>query len=582
MQLYEFQKIGVDFLVSHQHAMLADEMGLGKSIQACVALKKIIARRVLIICPAIIKMTWVQYLDEWFDSSCTIHVINHRKADIKPTETWAGAIIVNYELLLSKHILDQLLKMTFAAVIVDEAHRLKNISSKTSKIILGTVGKRPPLISRGNYKWLLTGSPMPNRPIELFPALRTLAPDVISPYNKLETYGKHFCAGFEQPFGGYDFSGASHVEELRIRLKPFMLRREIKEVYQELPDKIVTPIYCELPDLGISDADTPLATLRKAIGIAKVEFTVSLLKDKLGTFNKVVCFGYTRNVIEQLTDHEQLAKFNPVHIYGGMSAKDKDFALKYFIENNDCKLIILQIRSAGEAVDGLQKVSNCIVFAELEWSAGKFDQAISRLHRIGQENILHIFPIIAKNTLDEKVIGSYHKKKKVINKLINNAELPPSGLIYRTAYTLEKEMSIEASLERIASSLEHIEAIIKNDEQALAVMRIEKQMNPPVLVPDQPKRGPGRPPGTGTKKGDSNGAVPNEEEIRRFALQITKECPDGETEGRLDVTRVLAEFGCKKISEVPKEELHNLVASFKRILGTYAQDADSSDDLGDM
>ena len=590
MPLYKFQEEGVKFLLAEPNRLLADDPGLGKSIQVCAAFKQANLNSILIICPAIHKDTWAQYLIDWAGfSSQDIQIARTGKDEIDCHNK--AAFIINYELLLNKAILKHLLVMKFDVIVVDEAHRLKSIKSKTSTIMLAQQGKRPPLISRGVRKWLLSGTICPNRPIELFPILKTLAPKVIEPHTGWEDYGNYFCAGYNDGFAN-NFSGASHVEELSASLQSFMLRRQISQVYKELPDKIIEPIYCDL-ELNCSEADTPLATLRKMIGDAKLPFVIDVLDDKLANSDdKIVAIAYTRTVIESIADAEKLAKYNPVYVYGGMSQKDKQFALDTFIEDSNCRLIVLQIKSAGEALDGLQKVSNVIVFPELEWSAGTFDQAVGRLHRIGQTNIVRIYPIIAKNTLDESIIGTYHSKKRVINKLMSDRTPDfyrcdtPSCQGTNTLGTCKcnGEIMLEQKIEELTGAVNKLIAVLERETKDVEKVRAEQVEQP------AEKKKPGRPP---VKKEEAVAAAPkskpanasnasSEDIVRELALKVIRECPGGKEGGRNDITKALKKCGAEKLADLKPEQFEQVEILLKAALNSYLPEADESDDLGEI
>jgi SWI/SNF-related matrix-associated actin-dependent regulator of chromatin subfamily A-like protein 1 len=416
--LYPFQEEAVQFLMAEPHRLLAHEPGLGKTIMALEAAARLGCKSILIICPAIIKETWAKHIEDWttFDSK-SIQILKKKTDKILDKRI----IILNYELLYGGTVHKQLLQKKFDLAIVDECHKVKNTSSKISNILLAKHGKRPPLLSIAYRKILLTGTPMPNRPIELYPILKTLAPKSLGPYTTYESFGNRFCDPVENDYG-INYDGASNIEELKQRLSGFMLRREIHDVWKELPDKVVSPIYCNI-DLDIDERDTPLATLRKQLGDAKIPFVVEYIKDKMETeIGKCVVFAYSRSVIETIANHEKLAKFEPVFIYGSLSYEDKAFALKYFKTNSNCRIIVLQYNAAGVGLDGLQQHSNCMVMAEPDWSAGTFDQAIGRLHRIGQNELVRVYPIIALNTLDESIFGVYNKKSNIIRQVLNNGK----------------------------------------------------------------------------------------------------------------------------------------------------------------
>lgn len=594
-RLFDFQKEGVDFLLGYlpesfaPHRLLADDMGLGKSIQACAAIQIGGIKKVLLICQASMKETWQRYLLEWTEfKQKQIQILwtgKDQVADLPVT-------IVNFELVIVKTVLQQLHDTTYDLILVDEAQRLKSFTSKITNVMLAQTGKRAPLISKGKRKWLLSGTIMPNRAIELWPIIKTLAPECIRPHEDYTEYGKYFCNGFKE-YAGWNFKGASHIEELRERLKPFMLRREKHEVYRQLPDKIIEPIYCTIPDLGFDIDDTPMATVRKAIGKAKVPFVVQFLVDKLQVMDrKIVVFAYSREAIRLIADDEKLEKYDPVFVYGGMKYEDKKFALKYFKDVKTCKVLILQMLAAGTGTDGIQESSNIVVFAEWDWSGATPDQAMDRLHRIGQNKTVVVYPIYAKGTLDEPMNGVYHNKKKVINSLLSNRLIEGKcsninclgtnkpGSCKCSNSDEENLMSLEIAIERLANAIERIAVKLEGTE-LITVDQAVKEKTEVNKV-----RG-GRPPSNKEvikevpKKKESKQEELNHDDIRKICLQITANCPDGKDEGKAQISKVVRGLGYKLVSDVPEDEFPELMKGLKRVLGTFVPDADESDDVAD-
>ena len=171
-KLMPFQEEGVEFLKAHKHALLADDMGLGKTAQAIVAANELKANKILVICPASVKIHWMHEFRKWTDKPYALQIIN-KKSDKIYFNT--RITIINYDLVISKGIYNQLIHQEFGVGICDEAHYLKNLTAKRTKAILGKKG----ILTHCFCKWMLTGTPILNRPIELFPILRTLASHTI-------------------------------------------------------------------------------------------------------------------------------------------------------------------------------------------------------------------------------------------------------------------------------------------------------------------------------------------------------------------------------------------------------------------
>lgn len=597
--LFPFQKTGVKFLTSKPHSLLGDEMGLGKSVQVCVALmQKFIGAElrqpemVLIICPAHLKETWRQYLLDWTDFTAEqIEVVESTQHQLKPRQgKWA--VIVNYEALTENkdaatrarnkaagkrsrkrisNVAAQINALFFDVGVIDECQRLRGLRSGISKLLLSLQGRRQPLLARCTYKWFLSGCLAPNgRPIEFYPILRTCAPDVLGEQQDLDTFGRYFCNGFTDEYNQPNYNGASNIDEFTERLKPFMLRREMADVYKELPDKVVHPIYCKFTKpLPVDKTNTPIATLRRFVGLAKVPFSVQFLKDTLTNEpeEKIVCFAYSREVIEKLADHTELAKFNPVYIYGGMSPKDKAFAKKTFESDPTCRLIILQITSAGTGTDGLQRVARIICFAELEWSAGDFEQACARLHRIGQLNLTRIYPIIARGTLDESMINVYHKKIRNIKTILKTNE-------HQLGEFMSDFQNLADSINRLCVILEKQGGVTETKVTNIAEKQAEKKATAATkaepakkVLADTSKTPPANSP---------------QERLQDTLLKVIRTCPGGKDEGKADIKAVLSACGVTppKSENVTEDQYEAVLQGLEKKLLIYSTPpADESDDL---
>lgn len=156
---------------------------------------------------------------------------------------------------------------------------------------------------------------------------------------------------------------------------------------------------------------------------------------------KFLVFVYHRAVAEALHEHFKAVS---VLVYGGMTANQKQQSMEAFMIG-DARLLIAQVNSAGEGIDGLQRVCNKVVIVEPDWVPGGYDQNIGRLRRIGQDKPIDVVTLVAEGTYDEVVIGSRQRKQRTID------------LFYDHGRLLDKKeeltMSIENSLESIAASL---------------------------------------------------------------------------------------------------------------------------------
>ena len=415
LELKPFQVEGVRFLTSGYHKLLADDMGLGKTVQGIYAAFNILkAKHVLIICPSSVKYQWAREILTWADERPKMHIVLNGKNSIPPQ---AEVIIVNYELLNRPKIYKQLLargaKKPYDVCICDEAHYLKSLGAKRTKRVLGKAS----FLKHTKYKWMFTGTPILNRPLEFFPMLRTLAPETIEPHINVVDFGLYFCNGKRNGFG-WDFKGASNADELnrRVTESGFMLRRKKEDVLDQLPAKTETII--ELPDVvePVSVDDAPIATVRRELAIAKIPAAKRFITNMLSETDKIVVFAHHRNVLETL--HKEMDEFGTSLIYGGFTATEKQKQIDQFISNDDTKLIFMQTQAGGIGIDGLQTVCNYIVFLELDWSPGIMDQAIDRLRRIGQHHPVFVYYLAVPDSIDVQIRSAVKTKRKIINKVM--------------------------------------------------------------------------------------------------------------------------------------------------------------------
>jgi len=429
--LMPFQKEGVDFLKDRQKALLADEMGLGKSVMAICAINEINARQVLIVCPAGLKLNWQREMKRWLKNrELKIQVLNGRNDLLAKT---SNVVIVNYDLLIAPKIFSQLLASKFAVGVFDESHYLKNRSAKRTRAVF----LRGAIASKCVYKWFLTGTPILNRPVELYPLLKAVAPEVIAPYDSYGSYAQRFCDAF---FDGFQLvaKGASHVDDLSVRLgSGFMLRRKKADVLKELPDKMYQMVSLPAKDsnvkkllvqefnwtkteakrqaVGADGAD--LARLRHELALSKVSTAVDHIENLLDSESKIVVFAYHRAVIAQLRD--KLERYGAVSISGDTPSAARQAVVDKFQTDKDCRVFIGQIQAAGVGIT--LTAASTVVFVESSWVPGEIDQAVDRCHRIGQKDSVLVQFLVIAESLEEHMIRTVIDKRQTIAKIVDQS-----------------------------------------------------------------------------------------------------------------------------------------------------------------
>lgn len=307
-ELFPYQVAGARFLAEKKRALLADEMGLGKSAQAIAACRDLGVGIVTVICPASVRVNWLREFAKFWP------------------EFKGGPIVASYDQVVRDHGRTDWCGTGNNALILDEAHYLKTRTSKRTKAIFGErcdgVGG---LVERARHVFLLTGTPTPNNPSEIWPMLRAVMPDVIgakplSYHQFIHRYCKIRDNGF-----GLEIVGGKNLTELRERMSPFVLRRKKSDVLKDLPSirfdhlyleadlKLPTEMLTIVKDVdkvlaeqgieGLARVAPHVATLRRLTGLAKVAPTVDWLRDWLGAGNgKLVIFCHHRAVVEALAE----------------------------------------------------------------------------------------------------------------------------------------------------------------------------------------------------------------------------------------------------------------------------------------
>ena len=419
-----FQRAGIAYaleaLDKHGACLIADEMGLGKTIQAIGVINASPAiRRVFIVCPASLKLNWERELGAWGVHSLQVGIFP------EPSEI----TIVNYD-ILKKVKLDN-----WDLLICDEAHYLKNDEAKRTKELRRLAGCCKKIL-------FLTGTPISNRPRELWSLLQIMAPATWDPA------GSYKGKSFEQGQGGgwwkyafrycdakrswvtntkciWDFSGASNLEELQERLRSSLMIRRLKmDVLTDLPPKVrqVVPLEGDYPeddgDMGdwseatydkkaTRVAFTDWSRVRCEQGIAKVPAVVSHISEILDEGQKVVIFAHHKEVIRLL--HEELGG---VVVTGDTSQAARQAAVDAFQTDPSVRVFIGSIGAAGTGIT--LTAASTVVFAELDPRPYIMSQAEDRLHRIGQKDSVLVQHLVWAGSLDEKIASILVKKQAVI------------------------------------------------------------------------------------------------------------------------------------------------------------------------
>ncbi len=436
--LFAHQKTALEFVLTRPRSYLGLDAGLGKTPIAALAAAAVaeVERGITVyISPPFLVRNVVREFAAWAP---------HLKVSIVDSAQKGlglfSDVYVIPDTLLTREAVETLIPILGGALlIVDEAHRFKNLQAKRTQALLGR-GNRRGIVQHFPRQIFMSGTPMPNRPIELYPVLKAAAPDSIN-FMDMNAYGHQYCGGFWDG-RAWDFSGASNLGELAAKVVApkgkFMLRMK-KEDHLDLPPKIeevfvlsenapskvaqmdraVAKSFADISDIASAklhhaNKDSPLATYRRMLGQEKAKAIAPYLTSVLEeTAECILVFAHHKDVIGLLLD--ELRAFNPLVITGETPMAVRQATVDTFQDSGKHRVLIANYIAAGVGLT-LHRATR-VVFVEFDWVPGVNSQAADRAHRIGQTKSVLIQFVVYQNTIDEVIINALLRKQANINRL---------------------------------------------------------------------------------------------------------------------------------------------------------------------
>jgi SWI/SNF-related matrix-associated actin-dependent regulator 1 of chromatin subfamily A len=434
---FKHQEEGIKFLLKNKKCILADDMGLGKTLQSIVAALEVRAERVLVVCPSSLKINWMREIQNFCED---VSIIKGKHWD--PDRF----TIINYDILKNFHTIEErgkkyedwelrreIVEFNPDLIILDEAHFVKNHKSIRGKI-LKDISKR----FKTERVWLLTGTPIANRPMDYFNLLSIIDSPVT---NNWVHYAKTYCEGMRFKKAGrfiWVTTGASNLEELSAKTRRTILRRK-KEDVLDLPEKLITPVYLELENVdgyknvwneymeqrrldgkkGNPAKDlVEMTLLRTFISMETVPYSIEKAEDAIELGKKTIIFCNFNDEMDSFINH---FGSKCVCVRGGMSDKQKQQAVDRFQEDDSCMVFVGQIKAAGVGLT-LTK-AEIVIMNSLDWVPGNHEQAEDRAYRIGQKETVNIYYMLIDDTIDTLVWDILNEKKKVIGAIMGETDI---------------------------------------------------------------------------------------------------------------------------------------------------------------
>ena len=420
------QKIAIEKLAGSKRFILADDMGLGKTTSTIIAALETGSKKILIVCPASLKINWQREIENYSDRPVFI-------CEGKKFSTEHDFVIINYDILKNFHDpkskeLTLLEQCNFDLVILDEAHMISNAQAQRTKIINSFVKKI-------NRVWLLTGTPMTSRPMNYYNLLSIIESPVAQNWM---AYAIRYCQGYQFKAGNrkvWNVSGASNLEELRDRTSKQILRR-LKEEVLDLPDKIITPVYLRLqskeyenlmgeyydwydknPDQSssLTVQFSKLMKVRKVIANEKTRQTIEFAENILEQGKKVIIFTNFTDSLQTIYQH--FGK-QAVYLDGSCSNSVRQQSVDQFQNEEKIKVFVGNLKAAGV---GLTLTSaEVVIMNDLSFVPAEHAQAEDRAYRYGQKsNVLVYYPLY-ENTIEGAIYDILNKKKEIIRTVMGD------------------------------------------------------------------------------------------------------------------------------------------------------------------
>jgi SWI/SNF-related matrix-associated actin-dependent regulator 1 of chromatin subfamily A len=431
----DHQKVAIEKLLANDKFILADDMGLGKTTSAVIASMESEVKKILIVCPASLKINWQREIKQYTDKK--VLIVEGRK--------WGSTFdyyIINYDIIKNYHTTDKsedsddyklLVNEKFDLAIVDEAHYISNATANRTRLLNDVLETIPKV-------WLLTGTPMTSRPINYFNLLKI----VESPLTlNWQSYVRRYCKGYQFNVGNrkvWNTSGASNLDELRERTKNIVLRR-MKTDILDLPEKIVTPVFVELTskmydeeleeftrisndkkdDETITVTLNRLMKIRQLIAYEKIPYTCELIDKCIEQGKKVIVLTNFTMTLDMI--HEKYKKI-AVTLDGRMNKDKRQENVDRFQTDDKIKVFIGNIKAAGVGIT--LTAAEVVIMNDLSFVPADHSQGEDRAYRYGQKNSVLVYYPVFENTIEKVIYNILQKKKGVIDQVMGDGEYSES------------------------------------------------------------------------------------------------------------------------------------------------------------
>ncbi|HCK88159.1 MAG TPA: helicase [Erysipelotrichaceae bacterium] len=449
-QLRPYQVDGFEWLSrlyeNHFGALLADEMGLGKTLQVIAFIGSLKKReRTLIVCPASLVYNWSSEIQRFMPSLRSRMILGSqgiRKELIHSSEK-QDILITSYDLL--KRDIEEYQDMSFTVQIIDEAQYIKNAGTQAARAVKNI---------KASFKIALTGTPIENRLSELWSIFDYLMPGFLYSYRRFKDM-------FELPIVRDQDDLAE--DDLRKMITPFVLRRLKKDVLKDLPDKLEEVYYAPLEEEQKQLYDARVARLKLMLeketdeefrdnkiamlaeltrlrqlccnpsliydhyhaNSAKTDMCIDLIKNGTEAGHKILLFSQFTSMLDILTRKLQEEQI-PFHLLTGSTPARERAEMVESFKTDNVPVFCISLKAGGTGLN--LTAADIVIHYDPWWNTAVENQASDRAHRIGQENIVTVYRLIMKDTIEERILQLQQEKSGLADKILSSEGISSSSL----------------------------------------------------------------------------------------------------------------------------------------------------------
>ena len=419
--------------------ILADDMGLGKTLQMIAFLCRCEGETHLIVCPASLVYNWEAEFQKFAPTMKLCLMVGNAKEreDLLESYREYDVVITSYDLL--RRDIENYEGKSFGCEIIDEAQYIKNPSTQASKAVK---------MVDSRVRFALTGTPIENRLSELWSIFEYLMPGYLYSY-------KHFKETFEEKIlQSSEEEAGKALNRLHQMISPFLMRRLKKEVLKELPEKLEEVVYtkfaseqkelyrateknivtnlrqksgeevrenklqilAELTRLRQICCDPSLLYENYTAGSAKLETCMEVIGNALEGGHKILLFSQFTSMLQILEKRLKKEKVR-YFVLTGSTSKLKRKELVERFQRGEADLFLISLKAGGTGLN--LTAADVVIHYDPWWNVAAQNQATDRTHRIGQENEVTVFKLIARDTIEERILKLQEKKQDLADKVVS-------------------------------------------------------------------------------------------------------------------------------------------------------------------